>query len=72
MRFRPILGNVDFIVIGPESPGSRQRAISRRAAQVVVLEARDRIGGRVHTVRPRGWPVPLELGPSSSTAGHLC
>ena len=28
----------------------------------MVLEARDRIGGRVHTLRPRGWPVPVEAG----------
>ena len=27
-----------------------------------MLEARDRIGGRVHTLRPPGWPVPLEAG----------
>jgi monoamine oxidase len=28
----------------------------------MVLEARDRIGGRVHTLHPRGWPVPVEAG----------
>jgi monoamine oxidase len=27
-----------------------------------VLEGRDRIGGRVHTLRPRGWPIPVEAG----------
>jgi monoamine oxidase len=27
-----------------------------------VLEARDRIGGRVHTVHDPEWPVPVELG----------
>ena len=31
---------------------------------VVVLEARDRIGGRVDTVRLPGWPIPVELGAS--------
>ena len=28
----------------------------------VVLEARDRIGGRVDTVQPPGWPIPIERG----------
>lgn len=27
-----------------------------------MLEARDRIGGRVHTLRDPEWPVPVELG----------
>ena len=27
-----------------------------------MLEARDRAGGRIHTVHGQGWPVPLELG----------
>ncbi|HTO97675.1 MAG TPA: FAD-dependent oxidoreductase [Myxococcales bacterium] len=38
------------------------RELGRRGREVVVLEARDRIGGRIHTVRERGWPVPLEAG----------
>ena len=29
---------------------------------LAVLEARDRIGGRIHTLRPKGWPVPVEAG----------
>jgi len=31
---------------------------------VVVLEARGRIGGRLDTVRPQGWPLPVERGAS--------
>jgi monoamine oxidase len=31
---------------------------------VAVFEARDRIGGRVATVRSNAWPVPVELGAS--------
>jgi monoamine oxidase len=27
-----------------------------------VLESRERIGGRVHTLRPEGWPFPVEAG----------
>ena len=29
---------------------------------VLVLEARDRIGGRVQTIRGAGWPIPIEAG----------
>jgi monoamine oxidase len=29
---------------------------------VILLEARDRLGGRVFTERRRGWPTPIELG----------
>lgn len=31
---------------------------------VEVWEGSDRIGGRLHTVSPDGWPVPVELGAS--------
>jgi monoamine oxidase len=31
---------------------------------VIVIEARDRIGGRLDTARPAGWPIPVELGAS--------
>jgi monoamine oxidase len=31
---------------------------------VVVLEARGRVGGRLDTVQPAGWPVPVERGAS--------
>ena len=27
-----------------------------------VVEARDRVGGRIHTLRERAWPLPVELG----------
>jgi monoamine oxidase len=30
--------------------------------RVILLEARDRIGGRIHTLRDAGFPVPVELG----------
>lgn len=31
---------------------------------VIVIEARDRIGGRIDTVTGSDWPFPIELGPS--------
>jgi len=38
------------------------RELELRGHRALVLEARDRIGGRVHTLRPRGWPMPVEAG----------
>jgi monoamine oxidase len=54
---------MDAIVIGAGVAGlAAARALRLRGLSAVVLEARDRIGGRIHTVRPRGWPLPLEAG----------
>ena len=36
--------------------------LARAGRQVVVLEARDRVGGRVFTLRPQGDGRPVELG----------
>jgi monoamine oxidase len=38
------------------------RLLGERGARVDLLEARDRIGGRILTRRREGWPVPIELG----------
>ena len=40
------------------------RALLDEGYSVVVFEARDRIGGRVATVRSDAWPIPVELGAS--------
>src|SRR3954469_17920912 len=54
---------MDIVVIGAGVAGlAAARACERRGHRVAVLEARDRIGGRIHTLRPRGWPVPVEAG----------
>src|SRR5437868_8490782 len=54
---------MDAIVIGAGVAGlAAARELTKRGFEVVVLEARDRIGGRVHTVRLPGWPLPLEAG----------
>nr|WP_298727715.1 NAD(P)/FAD-dependent oxidoreductase [uncultured Steroidobacter sp.] len=53
----------DVIVVGAGAAGLAAAAhLSRHGKSVCVLEARDRIGGRILTVRPRGAAVPLELG----------
>jgi monoamine oxidase len=54
---------VDVVVIGAGAAGLAAAAALRESgAAVLVLEARSRIGGRVHTRRDRRAPVPIELG----------
>jgi monoamine oxidase len=52
-------------VIGAGIAGlSAARSLKAAGFDVVVVEARDRIGGRIHTVSDKKWPFPIELGPS--------
>ncbi len=51
------------IIIGAGVAGlAAARELSRAGVPVVVLEARDRIGGRIHTLHPPGLEAPVELG----------
>lgn len=51
------------IVIGAGASGlNAARALSKRGHQVLVLEARDRIGGRIHTSIDSGFSTPVEFG----------
>ncbi len=60
---RPHKPDCDVIVIGAGVAGLEvARRLARRRLRVVVLEARPRLGGRIHTERPAGWPSPVELG----------
>lgn len=53
----------DVIVVGAGAAGLAAAAhLSRNGKSVCILEARERIGGRILTARPRGSVVPLELG----------
>jgi monoamine oxidase len=55
---------IDTIVIGAGAAGlAAARMLSDGGCDVVVLEARPRIGGRILTVRDPEWPLPVELGP---------
>jgi len=53
----------DVVVIGAGASGlAAARALVERGVDVRVLEARERLGGRVFTLRPAYTPVPIELG----------
>lgn len=53
----------DVVIVGAGAAGlAAARALARRGVQAIVLEARDRIGGRIHTVRDPHAPTPIELG----------
>ena len=53
------------VVIGAGIAGlTAARQLRDLGRDVVVLEARDRIGGRLDTVQPEGWPIPVERGAS--------
>jgi monoamine oxidase len=52
-----------ILVIGAGAAGlAAARDLSRAGCEVIVLEARDRIGGRVFTLGESNSPVPIELG----------
>lgn len=56
-------GPLDAVVIGAGVAGlAATRALASAGARVRLLEARDRIGGRVLTARPTESVLPVELG----------
>lgn len=53
----------DVIVIGAGAAGLAAAAnLSRHGKSVCILEARERVGGRILSIRPPGIAMPLELG----------
>src|SRR6266536_5207099 len=57
------MDQADVVVIGAGAAGlAAARDLSTSGRRVIVLEARDRWGGRVFTHRSPMWPVPVELG----------
>jgi monoamine oxidase len=53
----------DVAVVGAGVAGlTAARELRRRGLTVVVLEARDRVGGRILTLRDPRLPLPVELG----------
>jgi monoamine oxidase len=55
--------STDVAIIGGGAAGlSAARALVQSGLNVVVLEARDRIGGRIYTIRDPESHLPIELG----------
>src|SRR5262245_5231211 len=56
-------GDCDIAVIGAGAAGlAAARRLAGAGMRVTIVEARGRVGGRIHTLRPHGWPVPVEEG----------
>jgi monoamine oxidase len=54
---------LDVIVVGAGVAGlTAARALVRKGYDVVIVEGRARIGGRIHTIHDARCPVPIELG----------
>lgn len=53
----------DVVIIGAGAAGlSAARALSGARKRICLLEARPRIGGRIHTLHLPDLPLPIELG----------
>src|SRR5260370_35220446 len=54
-----VRSEVDVAVIGAGAAGigAARRLVKSGSVSVLVLEARDRVGGRVHTIEPAGFPL---------------
>ena len=57
------MADFDVIIIGAGAAGlAAASALARDGYRIALVEARDRIGGRVYTIRPPGELLPIELG----------
>ena len=55
--------STDVVIIGAGAAGlSVANALCKKNRDVLIVEARDRIGGRIWTLHPESLSVPVELG----------
>jgi len=53
----------DVLVLGAGAAGlAAAQELSQAGLRVIVIEARDRVGGRIFTQHVPGHPLPIELG----------
>jgi monoamine oxidase len=53
----------DVVILGAGAAGlAAAKVLSAAGKRVVIIEARKRIGGRIHTLTDRGLKLPIELG----------
>lgn len=61
----------DILILGGGVSGlAAAGELARHGFTVTLLEARDRLGGRIFTTRPPGWAAPVELGAEFIHAGN--
>ncbi len=57
------MSDYDVIIIGAGAAGlAAASTLARQGYRIALVEARDRLGGRVYTIRPPGAALPIELG----------
>lgn len=57
------MADYDVVIIGAGAAGlAAATALTRHGFSIALVEARNRVGGRVYTVRPVGATLPIELG----------
>lgn len=53
----------DIAIVGAGAAGlAAARELSASGLRLCIVEARDRVGGRIYTMHEQDWPLPIELG----------